>query len=809
VTALTITANGSGYTAAPTVTLSAPPVGGTQATATATLGKAVASITVTTAGAGYLTAPAVTLAAPPAGGTQATATATINNGAWTYSATSRTITFTLGATDVIGATASVYIVISAGITNPSTAGDYTLTVKTSQETTAVASSAYTIINPTVVTPPGIVKLYNSTGVLMDQRVGANMVKTLVDLAGAGYTVELGPGLYQEAAAITIVATTQDGLTIKASGALADTVVPVAWTINAKNVTFQGLTLKPSAAGGTVAAINGSGVKFDGCSFVKAGTATTAAAETFLTYNNATAATTGTITNCKFDTTLGAVVDTSIVVSAGSVGLTVSKNTFALDNTTLGAMDVAIAVSATCTISENTFTGASGLGITVAAGTATISKNTFTNLDEALDINGGSVVFSDNTADGCGLAISTTLTNGQAVIDDHGATAVTAFGNTIKNSKAYVAWSATGVGNWMFNQLLTNAKGFRGTVGTLNATHNWWGVATGPATGANSTTGVDASSWLGAVPSNGTAAIPPATLLEAKATAGVNLYTNVIATGVPAAPTLIGVASYATNPGAVAPASTYKLLNYFDAFVKGLTSGTDQITINFYGKVTASSKVLFWNEAFNRWDEVSNQGANVGGGYVWAVFNHTTTPALLALTGQEFALVDAPPPATGGVGGVLFPALGAVNIPIDTTFTWPAVASAVTYEFEIAEEIGQTDKFYLKDEVGSSAVSAFKLVDTLKYDTQYWWRVRAVDANNAKGAYTVSFFTTAKEPVVVVTPPPVVVTQTPPPQITLEIPPAQVTKVEPIPAYLLWAVIAVGAILVIAVIVLIVRTRRIS
>jgi hypothetical protein len=154
-------------------------------------------------------------------------------------------------------------------------------------------------------------------------------------------------------------------------------------------------------------------------------------------------------------------------------------------------------------------------------------------------------------------------------------------------------------------------------------------------------------------------------------------------------------------------------------------------------------------------------------------------------------------------------LGATNVPIDTTFTWPAVVGAVSYEFEIAEEIGQADKFYLKDEVGSSTVSAFKLVDTLKYDTQYWWRVRAVNSLGVKSAYTTSFFTTAKEVVVVEPPPPVVVTTNPPPQITLEIPPAQVTKVEPIPAYLLWAVIAVGAILIIAVIVLIVRTRRIS
>lgn len=72
-----VTLGGSGYTAAPVVTLSAPPAGGTQATATASVAAgAVTQIQVTAAGSGYVTAPTVTIAAPGAGVT-ATATATI------------------------------------------------------------------------------------------------------------------------------------------------------------------------------------------------------------------------------------------------------------------------------------------------------------------------------------------------------------------------------------------------------------------------------------------------------------------------------------------------------------------------------------------------------------------------------------------------------------------------------------------------------------------------------------------------------------------------------------------------------------
>ena len=96
---------------------------------------------------------------------------------------------------------------------------------------------------------------------------------------------------------------------------------------------------------------------------------------------------------------------------------------------------------------------------------------------------------------------------------------------------------------------------------------------------------------------------------------------------------------------------------------------------------------------------------------------------------------------------IIPALGATGVDVNPTFTWSAVMGAASYEFEIAEEIGQTDKFYLKDEVGSSTVNAFKLADGLKYNTQYWWRVRAVKHDGAKSDWLTSFFTTKTQPIV--------------------------------------------------------------
>ena len=72
---INVTIPGSGYTSVPTVTISAPPSGGTQATATAVVtDEKVTSLTITNAGVGYTSAPTITIAAPTSG-TQAEATA--------------------------------------------------------------------------------------------------------------------------------------------------------------------------------------------------------------------------------------------------------------------------------------------------------------------------------------------------------------------------------------------------------------------------------------------------------------------------------------------------------------------------------------------------------------------------------------------------------------------------------------------------------------------------------------------------------------------------------------------------------------
>jgi hypothetical protein len=106
-----------------------------------------------------------------------------------------------------------------------------------------------------------------------------------------------------------------------------------------------------------------------------------------------------------------------------------------------------------------------------------------------------------------------------------------------------------------------------------------------------------------------------------------------------------------------------------------------------------------------------------------------------------------------------------------------------------------------------------IAEVLDYLTTYAWRVRAAQGTHTptdeKGAWVVGFFTTAAEPEEQL--PPVEVIQQEPPVINIPDWPDTIYEEQTpvIPDYLLWVVVGVGAVLVIAVIVLIVRTRRVA
>jgi hypothetical protein len=121
VASLNLTNGGSGYTTAPTVTISGG--GGTGATANSTISGGAAAVTITNQGSGYNAAPAVNFSAPTGtGGTTAAGTANVTNGVTSYTVTaggagySSTPTVTVAAPPS-GTTATAAAHLTTGVTS--------------------------------------------------------------------------------------------------------------------------------------------------------------------------------------------------------------------------------------------------------------------------------------------------------------------------------------------------------------------------------------------------------------------------------------------------------------------------------------------------------------------------------------------------------------------------------------------------------------------------------------------------------------------------------------------------------------------
>ena len=145
--------------------------------------------------------------------------------------------------------------------------------------------------------------------------------------------------------------------------------------------------------------------------------------------------------------------------------------------------------------------------------------------------------------------------------------------------------------------------------------------------------------------------------------------------------------------------------------------------------------------------------------------------------------------------------------INPAFSWTPLSGASMYYFELSKTADFSTLVY------SANVSTSGVADPtpLVRGTQYFWRVKAI-APIVGEFSTVANFTVGELPAEPA--PPIIITNTPAPTIVISQPPAVTTQVvvtqaaEKVinPTYI-WAIIIIGAILVVAVIILIVRTRR--
>jgi len=212
----------------------------------------------------------------------------------------------------------------------------------------------------------------------------------------------------------------------------------------------------------------------------------------------------------------------------------------------------------------------------------------------------------------------------------------------------------------FNNIFGNYYGVeKYGIGTADATHNWWGDASGPyheslnpgGSGDEVSDGVDFEPWLEAeVGAAKTETVTSAGTVDAKDEADTEVAVNGTAT--------VTVARYDENPGGDAPTDFNALDKYIDVYVPD-TSGLAGIEIRLYytdAELAAadvdeeSLQLLWWNDT--AWVPCLDSGVNTASingysGYMWAKIRDDTTPSLADLQGKEFGGYGHPSETPGG------------------------------------------------------------------------------------------------------------------------------------------------------------------
>jgi photosystem II stability/assembly factor-like uncharacterized protein len=194
--------------------------------------------------------------------------------------------------------------------------------------------------------------------------------------------------------------------------------------------------------------------------------------------------------------------------------------------------------------------------------------------------------------------------------------------------------------------------------------------------------------------------------------------------------------------------------------------------------------------------------NPGTTYYWRV--KTTSPVTSQNSPMQTFTVQSLPAA---VPAIVSPANGSTITNQTPAFSWAPVTGTTQYDFQLSTTptFGTT---VLTDQP-NTAGDLVPVTIPLTQGKQYFWRVRALQPVTGDWSAVANFFVAAPT----TTTPGLTITSVPAPVIT--IPPASPapiytiapTPVEKIAPTYIWAIIIIGAILVIAVIVLIVRTRR--
>jgi hypothetical protein len=283
--------------------------------------------------------------------------------------------------------------------------------------------------------------------------------------------------------------------------------------------------------------------------------------------------------------------------------------------------------------------------------------------EAADIVG--ILYLDSTGEIADLTVENNIGTesglGMVILTDAVLSDVEMTGSTISNNEIGI-WVADSSLEAHFNNIVDNTNA--GVVnlwgsGTVNATHNWWGHASGPYHESDNPDGmgdevsddVNFVPWLESeIVDAKTETVTTGGTVDAKEEADTEVVVYGTAT--------VTVARYSDNPGGDAPADFNALDKYIDVYVPD-TSGVSEIEIRLYytdaelaaADVDEESLRLFWWDG-NNWDECSDSGVNTAStngysGYMWAKIRDDTTPTLAQLQGKEFGGYGHPSETPGG------------------------------------------------------------------------------------------------------------------------------------------------------------------
>ena len=697
--------------------------------------------------------------------------------------------------DPLGRLAWVEVEIG-DVDNPDEAGDYTLQVKTTPETTWVESAVYEIAEPSV---GGYVSVYNDADVLLATFGGSEALNDCEDAAAgyfdsADYTIEVGPGTYvlQDGDPINI---NGEGLTLISTDGAATTIIEADEAnpgihINADDVTVDGFTVNDGEGDGILINYDTEGVTVQNCIVTDAGWS-------------------GIV--LSWDSTY----EDKVVDSATVTGNLIEE---------CGAGINLLGSAVDCTISDNTITDSSNESLDIHGGSEdypthgnTISGNIITgNQTMGIRLKGDSdtydtfeeTVISGNT-------ISENEGDGIQILDSvNDITGLVIMGNTIADNDDD-GISLTGAGAWsascviVFNNITGNGDdgidNVGDGIGAIDATLNWWGTTDSDDIDAEFEDDDSNDDWTpfltAAVDTifSGYHADANEDDIDGEDECGVKL-TNVEDVDGNVADRF-KAAKYLANPEEVTPGdSSDTPLVYYEVYVALATETAiedDEIsaTLKLYASGLDEDTTEAWaySTTTDAWSECSDYDYSEYGGYIYITLEDGTTPAIGELTGTTFALVAAE--AADLDDPVLqTPGYGDDDVALAPTFAWDAVDDATSYTLELANNPSYADA-----EVKSSLKHTVYEWDLdLEYSTNYYWRLKAVSAD-AESDWTEATFTTVAAPVPAPAPtPPVTVTQPAPAPLVIP---------TPIPPVLLWVIVGIGAALIIAVIILIVRTRR--